>query len=525
MNTAVRQKNIASITPSIYAEDLGIEFISTKKKSDIAFLGQYFTPHSVAELIAKNFTKIETKKTINILDPCAGSGILSCVLCERISSLKHPPKRIKLTVYEVDKPLITILYKSIDNLKDWLNSKDIKLEYEIHENDFVMENANILDQSLQQNIFGNKDFEMFDLIIANPPYFKIPKSDWRAKATGSVIHGQPNIYALFMATSAYLLKEKGQLGFITPRSYASGLYFKKFRQSFFDRVIPTAIHIFESRDKAFNKDRVLQENIILHATKDSTANHRKHKVKISSCYGISDINNTNTISIPLKEIISSENDYVLHIPTGVTQREILKTVRSWKNNLHSLGLEVSTGPIVPFRARDILAESPDEQNIPLIWLQNVKKMQVSWPLKLHKPQYVKTSSKAKKLLVPNKNYVLIRRFSSKEEKKRLVAAAWISKKIKSRVVGLENHLNYIYRKTGELTETQTLGLSAILNSSLLDSYFRIFNGNTQVSATELRNLPLPSVKVIEKIGSFVKSADIKHPNLDEKVDSLIKNNG
>jgi adenine-specific DNA-methyltransferase len=35
---------------------------------------------------------------------------------------------------------------------------------------------------------------------------------------------------------------------------------------------------------------------------------------------------------------------------------------------------------------------------------------------------------------------------------------------------------------------------------LLDTYFRISNGNTQVSATELRMMPLPSLSVINAIG-------------------------
>jgi adenine-specific DNA-methyltransferase len=149
-------------------------------------------------------------------------------------------------------------------------------------------------------------------------------------------------------------------------------------------------------------------------------------------------------------------------------------------------------------------------------------MCVSWPVESRKPQYVIVSQQAKKLLVPNGNYVLIRRFSAKEEKKRLVAAPLTSNVLKSKFIGIENHINYIYRKAGELSESETLGLAAILNSSLLDSYFRIFNGNTQVSATELRNLPLPAPRVIEKVGTFIKSTSLSHQETDERVLNLIK---
>src|SRR3989344_5721340 len=305
MIMTARQKSTTTKTPSMYAEEFGNNFIASKNGANVASLGQYFTPKTVAGLIAENFSESKTT-TLKILDPGAGSGILSCMLCENIAGWKRKPNHIELIAYEIDKSLIPILKKSFSYLKSWLNPKNILLSFSIHDSDFVLENADILNQTLQQSLFGKKDFEEFDLIVANPPYFKISKSDPRAKAANSVIHGQPNIYALFMAIAASLLKEKGQLGFITPRSYASGLYFKKFRQNFFNQITPVSIHIFDSRDKAFNKDGVLQENVILHGKKDSKINRSQYEVRISSCYGLSDIENTTTIEIPLAEIITPE---------------------------------------------------------------------------------------------------------------------------------------------------------------------------------------------------------------------------
>ena len=104
------------------------------------------------------------------------------------------------------------------------------------------------------------------------------------------------------------------------------------------------------------------------------------------------------------------------------------------------------------------------------------------------------------LLVPNRNYVLLRRFSAKEEERRLVAGPYLARTGDTSMVGLENHLNYIYRPGGTLTEDEAFGIAALLSSSLLDTYFRISNGNTQVSATELRTMPLPPLAVIHAIG-------------------------
>jgi adenine-specific DNA-methyltransferase len=522
MRKKTKLSNSTQILPSKYAEKLGTDYATSKQDNSFVALGQYFTPQIVAELIAVNFSEVRGIETVRILDPGAGVGILSCALAENISKWANRPRRVEITAYEVDAALIPLLKESFKYLRKWLASKSIESILIVRDTDFVLENADILNQTLQHSLFDKNVHEKYDFIIANPPYFKISKSDYQTMAVSSIAHGQPNIYALFMAISAHLLKEEGQLCFITPRSYASGLYFKKFRQVFFDKITPVAIHLFESRDKAFNKDGVLQENIILHGKKDSSIDQNNHKVRISSCRGLSDIGNISSIDIPLSEIIAKEDGYILHIPTHDTQREVVKIIKSWKFNLLSLGLNVSTGPIVPFRTRDFLAETIGKSSAPLLWLHNIKSMQVSWPIGLRKPQYFKISQEARRFLVPNNNYVLVRRFSAKEEKKRLVAAPLSSKAIKTELIGIENHINYIYRKNGDLSEIETLGIAAILNSSLLDSYFRVFNGNTQVSATELRYMPLPDYHLIERIGALVKSGGLNEQEMDNEVVSLIK---
>ena len=113
---------------------------------------------------------------------------------------------------------------------------------------------------------------------------------------------------------------------------------------------------------------------------------------------------------------------------------------------------------------------------------------------------------ANKLLVPNQNYVFLRRFTAKEEHHRLVAAPYFAE-LDTEVIGLENHLNYIHRPNGHLTEHETRGLAVLLNSTLMDSYFRIFSGNTQVSATELRKLPLPPLETIVELGRLDAVSD------------------
>ena len=44
------------------------------------------------------------------------------------------------------------------------------------------------------------------------------------------------------------------------------------------------------------------------------------------------------------------------------------------------------------------------------------------------------------------------------------------------------------------------GISLMLNSSLFDRYIRIVNGQTQVNATDLVNLPIPAIEIVTKLG-------------------------
>ena len=150
-------------------------------------------------------------------------------------------------------------------------------------------------------------------------------------------------------------------------------------------------------------------------------------------------------------------------------------------------------------------------------MQNVKPYQVEYPLeKLGKPQAISLNDLS--LLVPKGNYVLLRRFSAKEDKRRLISAPLIGEKFAFEQIGFENHLNVIFKKKGTLSTSETIGLSAILNSAIIDRYFRIINGNTQVNAAELRTLPLPPLEVIRNIGEKVRKIEKPHP---EQMDSII----
>jgi adenine-specific DNA-methyltransferase len=130
-------------------------------------------------------------------------------------------------------------------------------------------------------------------------------------------------------------------------------------------------------------------------------------------------------------------------------------------------------------------------------------MEVKWPLEhFDKPQGVSKHA-GPKLLVKNSTQIVLRRFSAKEESRRIIAAILPEGAFGTELIALENHLNYLYRPGGMLTDEEAMGITAFLNSTLVDRYFRITNGNTQVNATELRKLPLPRQDQLTRIGDQV----------------------
>jgi adenine-specific DNA-methyltransferase len=356
--------------------------------------------------------------------------------------------------------------------------------------------------------------DTYDIVISNPPYFKLPSYDERAKAVKSVIYGQTNIYTIFLLISSKFLKEDGYLIFITPRSFCSGSYFRLFREIFFSVVDLEEVHLFNSRKDAFKKDKVLQENIIIKASKKekiepSNSNIEKFLI-VSSSFGMNDIEERRINAYKYSSLINFDSfQKILHLPTSDTDEKIIEIFRNWTGSLKLYDLEISTGPVVDFRSTDWIKFKQSKNTVPLIWLHNVESMNLVWPRNIGnkgrpKGQYITYEKGSLSRLVKNMNYVLIRRFSTKDDNRRLVAAPYFSHCNPGvRMIGIENHLNYIYSEKIELTAEQTIGLAAIINSRLFDLYFRTFNGNINVSATELRDFPLPNFQLIESLGQKI----------------------
>lgn len=460
--------------------------------------GQFFTPAPVARFMASLLT--ELPGSVRVIDPGAGAGMLSAAVCERIACLRSA-RRVEIHAYETDKAVLTLLGATLDKARAHLKKHGHTLEYTIHARDFVLDGPGLPDADL----FGT---EGYDVAILNPPYFKIGKDSPYAAAMENLVHGQPNLYALFMAVAAQCLKPGGQFVSITPRSFCNGPYFRSFRRWFLSRVSVERLHMFESRTDAFAEADVLQENVITYGRRDGT---QASAVRISRSEGRDVPKAPPSINLDGGLVIDGV-DRIVRIPTSKTEVGVIRAVESWAQRFEEVGLRVSTGPVVLFRAAEFVHRGHDVNgHIPLLAVQNVHAFRTVWPVKnAAKTLSFEITPRSRKLLVPGTNYVLMRRFSAKEEARRLVASPLFAGDFGGGEFALENHLNYVYHADRSLTRDETMGITAMLNSRLLDVYFRTISGNTQVNAAEVRAMPFPELPVLARLGRLVGEAGTDH---------------
>lgn len=448
-------------------------------------LGQFFTVSSVALEMA-NLLRPRPGERVEVLDPGAGTGTLGIAAAANL--LESGASAVHLTAIELDKKTTRLLKQGLVSASTYLGSS---FSYEVVQADFLDVGVPFL---------GVSQLARPDVVIANPPYRKLPASDHRGGKA-------PNLYARFMEISQTLLGEGGELCFIIPRSYTSGHYFRSFRRGFHGEMAINSVRVFDSRRQAFRADGVLQENIILHCLKG------RPSAGAVSIGGVGDAPGTHgeVITVPEPRVVDpTDANAWVYLPMKQKDLEILANLEALPSRLQSMGMEISTGPVVPFRSNEYLVHEPTADDFPLLWLQHVHRSGVRWPIgkAFSKAEHL-SSAAPKKLLVPNQNMVLLRRFSAKEDRHRLVTAPLLKEELPGSHIAVENHLNLIYGTDRELSSDDVVGLAAVLNSDLYERYFRILNGNTQVSATEIRAIALPASKSIQEIGERINRGE--HP--------------
>jgi adenine-specific DNA-methyltransferase len=449
-------------------------------------LGQFMTPPAIARYIARGMVEnlACVDGTMRAIDPAAGSGVLAAALVEAVLAMQRRPQHIELLLCEIDSRMQALLAACVSDLQDLCNARNVQLDARIVMGDFLL------------GPVARAREGIVDAVIANPPYFKLARRDLRALAHPQAVHGQPNIYALFMAACARILRADGVFGFITPRSWTNGAYFRATRQQLRSALCIDALHLFDSRQAHFEADSVLQEALITWGT----AARPQGDVRFSSSHGHHDLESARVSLHAAADILGVDAASPVVLPADQQQADLSR----WPLRIADLGMKVITGPVVGFRAAQHLRRSATPNTVPLLWMQHVRRMSVEWP-RGHRAEHIEQNDSSEWMLLPNEPCVVLRRFSPKEDVRRVCAAAYVGDLTASRI-GCENHLNVIRGAGHALSPHVVRGLAAWLNSSVVDAHLRQRLGSTQVNAIELRDLPVPDLATLQALGQSIPDA-------------------
>lgn len=473
------------------AEELRLEANGRLDGARQSEMGQFFTGAKLASWMASWFEA--PSETLRLLDAGAGVGSLSAAFVSEICLRSQRPRKLEVVAYEADSLLIPALERTRAACEAECERANVALDFQIVSADFIFDGVT----ALQNGLFAEPSplLDGFDCAFLNPPYRKIGATSAIRRTLSSVGIETSNLYAAFVWLAARLLKENGELVVITPRSWCNGPYFKPFRRELRETLSFRRFHVFESRREAFKDGDVLQENIVFHAAKNGNST----PILISSG-ALSDATLVSKTVSPCEIFRPDDTEAFVYLSTENQKQQ------RFSHSLADLRLCVSTGRVVDFRAKDALRAQPDEQCAPLLYPLHLRNGGVEWPLEnSRKHNALALTAQTQKLLCSAGVYVLVKRFSSKEQKKRVCAAVFDSQKLpeawQNSLVGFENHLNYFHQNGDPLPLDLAMGLALFLNSSWLDEHFRSFNGHTQVNATDLRMLPYPSRATLQTLGA------------------------
>ena len=455
------------------ADSLNGELEADNDRARRSNIGQFTTPSEVAHTIAS--LAEPSGPRLRVVDPGAGTGALTLAL---IADLIERDLRLDVQVdlVETDSTAIRLLRRAAREARDAAESCGLRLTIRIIESDFC-------------DVSSWAGERRFDLVIMNPPYMKLGSGDRRRRVILRR-HGIdcPNLYAAFLGVASSLLEDTGQLIAITPRSFANGLYFTNFRKELMSRAAFRRVILFDRRNQLFRSSSVLQETIIFSLRMGAADNTETVRVEtradhLTEPHQLHDVPHANIV-------VPADCQKYINLPSSPEETRVSGEIAKLPADLSSLRLDVSTGPVVDFRCRGALTSAGTSGSVPLIYPSNIKVTGVQWPVETTKPQGFAVSATTRRMLFPNGPYVVIKRFSAKEERRRVVAGTYLPVEGYD-YVAFENHVNVVHRNRGPICELEAVELANFLNSELVDTYFRMFSGSTQVNASDLRRMRFP----------------------------------
>lgn len=473
------------------------KLIRGKSKSDNVRLGRLFTKKDTARRMADMLNIPKNKSAITVLDPGAGTGILSAAVIEKICREAPACRQIFLTCYETDDDFVPVLEDNLERIrKKCRHDYDVRLFVSVYHENYLTESKNHYTVT-----FFNTEEDRYDIVICNPPSSLAEKSSDEAECAGGVTQVKLSEAYLFLKTAMRHIEDNGQLVIMLPTAFASAASLTPLRREIASALALTGIHLFVGKQKNASRAVPLKKNIILAYAKSE----RPDKIVISTSTDAGSPDNTKFLPALDYSFVVDPADGSLTLPKSVEDTKIVKYISSFPETLASLGLRMSTGLIIDSRCDGLLFSEAIRGSVPLLRPACIKGGQVEFPT-LTKKQYLAPVNPA--LIQRNKNLIVIKRIPAKSDERFVNSAIYLAAQLPAyRYISTHNKINFIDTKdpSYEMCARLAYGVFALLNSTIYDRYISIVSKSKQINSKEFRTLPLPPRNIIENMGMRLMS--------------------
>src|SRR5690606_2773231 len=120
-------------------------------------------------------------------------------------------------------------------------------------------------------------------------------------------------------------------------------------------------------------------------------------------------------------VLPGDPEKFIHVP--ISAQDGVDSSPAVQCSLTDLEISISTGPVVDFRLKSHLRAMPGADTVPLLYAGHFRNAGTVWPIKgFRKANAIVRNTETERWLYPNGHYCVVRRFSSKEERRRITAA-------------------------------------------------------------------------------------------------------
>ena len=333
------------------------KLIREKSASENIRLGRLFTKKETARRMASMFSLDETKNAYTVLDPGAGTGILSAAIVERICREVPKCRQIFLTCYETDETYLPMLEDNLERIrKKCRHDYDVKLFVTVYPENYITDAKKHYTVTLTETAE-----DTFDLIICNPPTGFCEKKSEEASSAGGITQVKISEAYLFVKTAMRHLEPEGQLAVLLPTAFSTAAALTPIRREIFSQAVLDDVHLFVGKQKNVRRAIPLKKNMILLFRRGEA--HDTVNISTSTDEGSAAM----TIALPPLSyaFVVDEKDGSLTLPKSVEDTRIVKYISDFPETLSSLGLKMSTGLILDSRCDGLLFSEPIKGTVPL----------------------------------------------------------------------------------------------------------------------------------------------------------------